>query len=314
MKIRILVMVLAAVMLLAPSAGAQEYVTIEYSGFAVDSLDGVEALYDLAGGYQCSEFVTRYYLENYGVQVDYCWDGPVSLTQGYEFLPCEGEPQRGDVAYIPAYNRGKSYGHWAVVRDCMGSTAVLIEQNWRYGSQAVYRREIDVYADGYIFYHLVGPDGKSQPSAWAEFALDEALELGIAENLAGDYRENVSRGEFLALLGRALEALDEEYGWLAQYSQDMDVPLTRQETAVLLCGVLRMSGWDDCITRSCRDMDQVDDWARESVGLMLELGLMSTDLRDNFEPQSPVEVQHAVAIAVALYNYLRTSVNTLVLC
>lgn len=315
MKKRVLAIMLAVMALMAPAAGAEEYVTIEHWGFAVDTLDGVEALYDpVSGSYQCSEFVTRYYLENYGVQVDYSGGGPISLTPGYEFVLCADQPQRGDVAYIPAYNRGKSYGHWAVVRDCTQGTAILIEQNWRYGSQAAYRREVDVYADGYIFYHLVGPDGKSLPSSWAEFAIDQGRELGMTQGLFEEYRENISRGRFVAMVGRALTALDGGFAWMAQCGEDMDVPLTRQETAVLLCGALKLFGWEEGTSRSCRDMDQVDDWARESVGQMLELGLMSTDDGDNFEPQSPVEAQHAVAMAVALYNYLSTSVNTLVLC
>lgn len=139
-----------------------DYVTITGDGFAADSMDGVEAIYNLTiGSPDCLEYVRRYYREVYGLEIQATGhDIRITNNSSYWFEPTTS-PQRGDVGYASAAERGKGGGHYVMCKsvDEAAGTITLIEQNWIWNGQAGVNRTIS-YNSCYTFYTLVSADGE----------------------------------------------------------------------------------------------------------------------------------------------------------
>lgn len=213
------------------------FLPITEDGFVADTMDGVDALYDLGGGPLCSELIERYYAQVYGVDVQL--GGAPVVTGGTGHFEETDVPQHGDILYASAEARG-SCAHYALCRsvDESAGTVTLFEQNWSWNGQAGIDRVIPL--DGcYTYYTLVGgekqpehapeedaeaPDAGSwydedrfdptslgTPSGWAEGYVELASELGILAGLTSDYRSAITRGEFAQMVVDACEALTGEY-------------------------------------------------------------------------------------------------------
>ena len=314
------------------------YIPIESNGFAVDQLDGVAALYNLYDSYyQCSEYVQRYYLEVYGIEMDFSGSGPKIKTEGYRFETITTEPRTGDVAFIPAYNRGKSYGHWAIVKEYSGGTVTLIEQNWRWSNMAAFERKIPWPSGSYIFYRLTNGETSSFPSQWAKDAVAQCLELNIGSELHSDYRKPITRLEFCTMLMETINCISphsEPENQLYLFDDTVsptvsdavsmgivshssafrpDDAITRQEAAVMMNGAVAALGLsaETGSTGTVTD-GSVSDWALEAVENMLSLYFFVDDGSGNFMANEELEVQHAYVLMTYLYNYAQKNQDSMI--
>ncbi|GEM_PF-3631103 len=130
--------------------------------YVADTFHGVEARYSLTpGSYQCTELITRFYKEAYGLDVfifaDYGYLVPGGaepiemLTSGYKFVTGES-PQPGDVIYSPSSKRDGRGDHWAIVKSFNGASITLFEQNVKDGSKAGSGRRVKYPSENYILY------------------------------------------------------------------------------------------------------------------------------------------------------------------
>ena len=187
-----------------------DYLQITEDGFVADTLNGVDAIYNLYGPTMyCSEFVQRYYQEVYGLDVQVSPSGPrVQNNDNYWFEPTD-DPQTGDILFGSAAARGTGYNHWALVKaaDEKDDLLTLIEQNWRWDNQAGVNRVIEWPNSCYVAYTLVCADGEPEMnipeqdrlSDWAETSVEEASELGIAA-IGDGYQEGVQAEELYTML------------------------------------------------------------------------------------------------------------------
>ncbi|MBE6991741.1 MAG: CHAP domain-containing protein [Ruminococcaceae bacterium] len=306
------------------------YVPITGNDYVVDRLDGVPALYNAYDSYyQCSEYVQRYYLEVYGIEMDFSAAGPNIKTDGFSFEAVSTEPRTGDVAYIPAYNRGKSYGHWAIVKDYCSGTVTLIEQNWRWSNMAACERKISWPSASYIFYRLTNGETSSFPSCWAKDAVDQCRELNIGSTLHDNYRKPITRLEFCCMLMETVDCISPytknndrlflfddtvspvisdavSLGIISQSSCFRpDDAITRQEAAVMMDGAVSALGLNgqNINTNAAPADDTVSEWALEAVENMLSLYFFVGDDSGSFMANEDVEVQHAYVLMMYLYNY-----------
>ena len=79
------------------------YVPITEDGFVADTMDGVDAIYNLWGGPDCADLVIRYYDAVFGVDVQL--GGVPVVTGGEGWLEETDVPQRGDILYASAAAR-----------------------------------------------------------------------------------------------------------------------------------------------------------------------------------------------------------------
>lgn len=212
------------------------FIPITGDGFVADTMDGVDAIYNLDGGPLCSDLIERYYKAIYGVQVQL--GGAPIVTGGDGWFEEVAVPQHGDVLYASAEARG-SCSHYALCRsvDLDAGTVTLFEQNWSWNGQAGIERVIPL--DGcYTYYTLCGvdrlpeadetdrddePNGGSwydadrfdieslgTPSGWAQDYVERAAELGILSALTSGYQKPITRGEFAQMVVDACEVLTGE--------------------------------------------------------------------------------------------------------
>ncbi len=307
------------------------YIPITGTDFVVDSLDGVPAMYG-SSRYQCSEYVSRYYSQVYGIDMDFSGSGPISKTPGYSFETLDTQPRTGDIAFIPGYNRGKSYGHWAIVKSCQDGWVTLIEQNWSWAGMAAYARQISWPSSGYIFYRLTDGETSSFPSSWAKDAVQLCAQLGLGDGLHQDYRKAMSRLEFCCLLMETVNCISprlvsedllylfsdtvspsvSQAASLGIISQSADFrpddPVTRQEAAVMLSGAVAALGCS-CQATDTDPLaldDTVSPWALEAVKDMLDLGFFICGDDGSFMARDTVEVQHGYVLMVHLYDHARS--------
>ena len=346
MKLRKLVFaaVLTLLCSITASAGFEgtdgvAYIPIEGNGFAVDQLDGVPALYNVYDSYyQCSEYVQRYYLEVYGIEMDFSASGPNIKTDGYRLETISTEPRTGDVAYIPAYNRGKSYGHWAIVKDYCDGTVTLIEQNWRWSNMAAYERKIAWPSGSYIFYRLTDGKISSFPSCWAKDAVAQCTDLNIGSALHDNYRKSITRLEFCSMLMETIDCISPQLqsSDLLYLFDDTVSPfvsdavslgivskssafrpydaITRQEAAVMMDGAVYALGLNgqNINTNAASVDDTVSEWALKAVENMLSLYFFVGDDSGSFMANEEVEVQHAYVLMMYLYTYARKNQSAMI--
>lgn len=325
------------VLLLSTSAAAGfegtdtvTYIPIEGNSFAVDELDGVPALYNAYDSYyQCSEYVQRYYSQVYGIEMDFSGSGPQVKTEGFLLEQTDAEPRTGDIAYIPAYNRGKSYGHWAIVKEYSNGTVTLIEQNWRWSNMAAYERKISWPSGSYIFYRLTDGEDYSFPSCWAKDSVYRCIELGIGNDLQDNYRRSVTRLEFCGLLMETISCIDPtihgndelfffddtvsstvseavSLGIVAQNSTFRpNDAITRQEAAMMMDSAISVLdlAYPNADAGICPIDDTVSDWASEAVENMLSIYFFVNDENGSFMADNEMEIQHAYVLMMYLYDY-----------
>lgn len=138
------------------------YSAIIGNPYVADTFCGVEARYSLVpGSYQCTELITRFYEEAYGLETfifaDYGYLVPGGaepiemLTSGYKFVTNE-VPSPGDIVYSKSSMRENKGDHWAIVKSVSGSSITLFEQNVKYNSKAGTNRKVKYPSENYILY------------------------------------------------------------------------------------------------------------------------------------------------------------------
>ena len=214
------------------------YVPITEGGFVADTMDGVDAIYNLWGGPDCADLVIRYYDAVFGVDVQL--GGVPVVTGGEGWLEETNVPQRGDILYASAAARGNST-HYALCKsvDEAAGTVTLFEQNWVWDGQAGVDRVIPLDSC-YTYYTLCGANADAPrsddsepvreepsdswtggsdfdlsvlgtPSGWAESYVERAADYGVLSGLTSGYQSAITRGEFAQLAVNAVEILTGEY-------------------------------------------------------------------------------------------------------
>ena len=214
------------------------YVPITEDGFVADTMDGVDAIYNLWGGPDCADLVIRYYDAVFGVDVQL--GGVPVVTGGEGWLEETDVPQRGDILYASAAARGNST-HYALCKsvDEAAGTVTLFEQNWVWDGQAGVDRVIPLDSC-YTYYTLCGANADAPrsddsepvreepsdswtggsdfdlsvlgtPSGWAESYVERAADYGVLSGLTSGYQSAITRGEFAQLAVNAAEILTGEY-------------------------------------------------------------------------------------------------------
>lgn len=176
----------------------------------VDTFNGVPAYYEpvtSGSDFQCSEYITRYYKTVYG-----------SSLKGFQVTTT---PKPGDYIYATASQRGKGYGHYAVIKSVNGSQLTLIEQNWAWRSNGtVYAAKNRVipyggnYVGTYTIYTPIGTPVSSNDSVsgfsdlstshWGYSYIMSLVNSGIIKGYDdGTFRPegNVTRAEFVKMIG-----------------------------------------------------------------------------------------------------------------
>ncbi|MEG0874012.1 MAG: S-layer homology domain-containing protein [Clostridiales bacterium] len=190
-------------------------VAITSNKFIADTFNGVPAYYaPMIGGspYQCSEYITRYYQTIYG-----------SSLQGFKVTTT---PKAGDYIKATADQRGKGYGHFAVIKSVNGSELTLIEQNWTWMSGGTYyaakNRVIPYggnYAGTYTVYTPIGNASNSGGESvatqtfsdvptdyWAYSYINDLVSRGVVKGKTSTIYEpeaTVTREEFVKMLGES---------------------------------------------------------------------------------------------------------------
>ena len=171
---RLFAVLLIAVLLVSAASAADSEATISCSWveitsneFVADVFCGVEARYNLSGStYFCSELVTRFYREVYGLSVTTS-DGVMTVngSDSLYFVHTD-TPAPGDIAYASPEARGSSYNHYALVKfaEPAAGTVTLFEQNWGWQGKAGVNRVIPYDGGCYEFFTLVG--GKEDVRAY----------------------------------------------------------------------------------------------------------------------------------------------------
>ena len=191
-----------------------DYLKITSDGFVADTLNGVEARYNLGGPtLYCTEFVERYYEQVYGLELRLSpTQGPVVLNRDDCWFEPTDHPKTEDILFGSGAARGTSYNHWAMVEayNEKDDLVTVIEQNWRWNGQAGVDRKIDWPGSCYVAYTLRWADEKPEAnipaqdrmSDWAEAPVQTASELGIAA--VGDgFQEGGEAGALYEMISMA---------------------------------------------------------------------------------------------------------------
>lgn len=265
---------------------SKENVTVTYYKQIVDTFNGVPAYYEpvtSGSDFQCSEYITRYYKAVYGRYPNF-----VTTTS----------PQPGDYIHATASQRGKSYGHYAVVKS-VGSAVVngervttltIIEQNWAWNSNgaviAAKNRVIPyggAYAGSYTVYRPQGnaiikddtievPNRFSdvESNRWSSGAINSLVQAGILTGYSdGTFRpaKSVTRAEFVTMLAKA---------WGGDYKQ-----------------------WT---TPRFKGDVPASHWAFAAINWAQQKGIVKGVSANYFDPEANITRQEA---AQMLYNYAK---------
>lgn len=303
------------------------FLKITQDGFVADTLNGVDAEYNLTGRtLYCVELVEKYYKTLYGLTVRCA--GPNVKVVGNEAFWFEqtDTPKTGDVMFGSAAARGTSSNHWALVKDYDATTGIItcFEQNWRWNGQAGINRQIP-YPSCYQYYTLRCSDPalleqlrpQDVVSQWAREPVEKAATYGITTR-TGNYQTPVDRETFcdmaIHVLSKSGVAVDEAndacaeafaQGLVSDPQADGQQLLTREQTAVIVTRVLDKIGIvpqaDLEVLDLYTDGDTISSWAIEAVSQVTATGLMEgTDGR--FDPQDTVTTEQAIALLVKVYE------------
>lgn len=308
------------------------YVPITGDGFVADTLNGVEARYNLNGPtLYCVELLIRYYKEVYGLDIRCADGGPSVINSSDLYFEKTDAPKTGDIMYGSAAARGKDYNHWAIVKSFDGSILTCFEQNWRWNGQAGVNRTMEYPTSCYEIYTLKSRSGAeikpingvvSTASAWAESYVDRAAESGIAA-LGADYQSNVTRESFcrMALNVAANYGIEisnsgtacETAAILGLVSSTKGTQeLSREETAVITSRLVALIGQTPdrsaAVLSSYADASKISPWAVDAVSSMTACGLMS-GTAGKFNPAGKVTTEQAIALMVRVDENPRPTVT-----
>ncbi len=137
-------------------AADKELVTLTKEGQAVDSLNGVDAIYrpgstdGSSATYSCAAYIKKYYKTMYGVTPMNLFYNRTPVVSGDKFIKVSS-PRIGDIVAI---NTSRSTTHWAIVKEVKSDVVVLIEQNWKWKQGGKYvaqiNREISISSATYF--------------------------------------------------------------------------------------------------------------------------------------------------------------------
>lgn len=308
------------------------YNKITQNGQAVDSLNGVDALYNLPGysTLYCTEYVIRYYEEVYGLDVFLSGNGPVvrnSDEYWFEKVEADDIPQTGDILYGASWLRGKSYNHWAIVKayDQYSSMITVIEQNWTYNGSAGVDRLLEYPTSYYYIYRLVSASGAVTPQVSAEHqltstaakaAVNTASALGIA-TVADGFQNAVTISDFLGMCCNTIRAVTGEETWadaddplaaaydcglITDPQRDPDEAVTREQAAVILTRLAERIGslpeTDESVLTLYTDADAIGETYRPFVAAVTSTGLLGGG--ESFLPQQALTVEEALVCLTGL--------------
>ena len=284
-----------------------DYVSIEYDGFAADSLNGVEAIYNLTTGTpDCLEYVQRYYREIYGLELQAVghniW---ITNDDNYWFAPTD-TPQTGDIGYATAQERERGCGHYVMCKEAdeAAGTITLIEQNWIWNGQAGVNRTISYDASCYTFYTLMSGDGSrpeaqepSREEAWEDEreattgALPSAPLSAASNESAQSASDVLGGGEMTGSVSswaQSAVSKAKQWGILAGTSLNAGAPITRGEFARLLANTAYgLGNW--------LDLSQPQPEAAR-------LGLMMGDTQGNFNAGGTLTREMAAVVLTRLWQ------------
>ncbi|MFS0723166.1 S-layer homology domain-containing protein [Paenibacillus sp. 1P07SE] len=176
------------------------------------------------------------------------------------------------------------------------------------------------------------PDFTDLTNHWAKSAIEQAVSKGIVNGYEDNtFRPNgqVSRAEFVAMLGRALPA-NEEPSTYASFSDEQDIPawvepylapiagagiiggyedgtfrpaqrITRAELAVIIVRAHQLQTTPDA-TLTFADAADIPDWARAEVAAAHAAGLMNGREGNVFAPHVLATRAEAVSLILSLSN------------
>ena len=278
-----------------------DYLKITEDGFVADTLNGVEARYNLSGPtLYCTEFVERYYEQVYGLEVVLSpASGPqVRNSDTYWFEPTD-DPKTGDILFGSGAARGTSYNHWAMVEayNEKDDLITVIEQNWRWNGQAGVDRKIEWPSSCYVAYTLKCADGvpeanipeQDRMSDWAQEPMEQASELGIAA-IGDGFQRGMEAGTLYEMIAAAAE-MDVEL------PEDLaaDQTLSWQEAADALADAYAaMTGRDAAAFPQIVADADTDEVVLTAEGLLVPVSAAA--------PEGQMSCEQAVALLVWLYE------------
>lgn len=184
-----------AITLQIPAYAADEkhWVPIQGASFTVDSFQGIDAVYTAEDNapddpvYSCAAYVKKYYQEIYGLTVyNLIDDGPPLVDGSKVSLVPTDSPQPGDILFSPTSIGGNN--HSAIVKKVDGNSLVLIEQNYKWGENAVLNREITLPSEEYQVWTLSTRPKKTEttkPSVKEEVKKPEPTEIKKTDEAIG---------------------------------------------------------------------------------------------------------------------------------
>ncbi len=317
-----------------------EYISITSQNFVADSLHGVDALYNRNGsGYNCTEYIVRYYKEVYGIDVDPSGNGPlVTSSDDYWFERAE-EPKPGDILFAHSSRRTKWYSHWAIVKDYDPETGVmtLIEQNWRWNGQAGINRTMLFPSNVYYCYTLRSNQeittlhDQAIDNSWASASIRQAEQEGIF-TYYDSYSDTVTAEQFCEMVCNLAESLGctvtDENGEPVSFDSscaqaytmglinadasgriDPEAEITREQAAIILSRVYALATTpvqtDAAVVEQFADYDQISANAFEPIALMMASGIMQGNSEGSFLPKKVLNIETAIELTMRTASAVR---------
>ncbi|MFQ8766839.1 MAG: hypothetical protein ACLR8U_10200 [Oscillospiraceae bacterium] len=226
-----------------------DYVEITCDGFAADSLDGVEAIYNLTtASPDCLDYVQRYYREVYGLELQAVGHNIWITNDDTYYFERTSDPQPGDIGYATAEERERGCGHYVLCKEAdeAAGTITLIEQNWIWNGQAGVNRTISVDSC-YTFYTLTSYDGRrpeaQEPTEEEIWQDEQRATTGVLPSAPLSAAANQSAADVLGSGSMTGEVSDwaqsavayaKQWGLLAGTSLNANAAITRGQFAKLL--------------------------------------------------------------------------------
>lgn len=282
-----------------------DYVPITEDGFVADSMDGVDAIYNLTiASPDCLNYVQRYYREVYGLELQATGHDIWLTNSSAYYFAKTSDPQPGDIGYASASEREKGNGHYVMCKSVneAAGTITLIEQNWIWNGQASVNRTIS-YNSCYTFYTLTSNDGSrpeaSEPSR--EDRQDDVREAmngalpsaplsaaGMTTQSASDVLGNGTIGGEVSDWAKTPVSRAKEWGITAGANMTATSAITRGQFAQLLSNTAYSLG-------IALDLYQ----PQKEVAL---LGLMMGDTNGNFDADGKLTREMAAVVLTRLWQ------------
>lgn len=278
------------------------YIRVTGENFVCDSLNGVNAYYNLYGStWYCNEYVDRYYSTIYSVDINYNSYGPYisSNTECYlNKLTDNEDPQSGDIIFWPVNLRNKNYFHTAIVKDYADGIITIIEQNWSYGSYCSYERQVSWPSSNYYVYSFVDPNIPIYMTAVDDVVIiDESapsVEVKSSPCTSNDFinlcSSAISGKVSVSLISGSTLSLVMGVG----ASND---DITREDAFIYIYKLLEATGVDiprtdaEKVLSAYSDQADISDDARDAAAVLTELGVINGGLSMNCMPDDALTVE-----------------------